>query len=160
MSVVQLGVESQLSCHVSRTPSVTVLNTVCSTILKLCPKPTMKKKSFHSFHKTLTGIRGTMSPSVLPVCHFLSPVSSFSPSPFLPPQPLLRLPSWWLRAALSALSVTISGRCVYCRYACACARVQHGCIKPLSWVSAERGHILIQSHTHTHTHSENEIKLC
>lgn len=73
---------------------------------------------------------------------FLSPVSSVPLPPFFF---LVRLLSWWLKAALSALSVTISG-CVwsvYCRCVSAC--VQHRCINPLPWVIAGWEHTLIQS---------------
>lgn len=60
---------------------------------------------------------------------------------------LVSLLLWWLKAALSALSVTISG-CVwrvYCR--CVSARAQHRCISPLPRITAGWQHTLIQSHT-------------
>lgn len=87
-----------------------------------------------------------------PLHPLLSSLSALSGSPLsLDFFCLVRLPSWWLKAALSALSVTISGHvCALGACVGVSARVQHRCINTLRRVIAGLEQILIQSYTHTH----------
>lgn len=101
-------------------------------------------------HVFLEGL--SVPPFVIFTRSRLPPVGSFSTSLSLQFFFLARLLPWWLKAALSALSVTISG-CVW-YVCCSCVRLCECMHQHITL-----GHCRVGTHPNSITHKVHEIKL-